>query len=382
MFARGTITSLWLGLAVGLVSLNTLCAQTTQPAAAPAATEPAAAAVAPLAPGAGAAPAAADEVPNARYSFIGIVNGSAVAVRCGPSESYYPTLRLNKGDHVVAVGYKFDWLKIVPPKGSFSYVATMYVHREPGSSSASVTGTNVRVYAGSSLNQVKSQKQLELNAGDKVTILGEAEEFYKIAPPEGAYLYVSKRFVDPVRQATAHELETPVAPAGAHETGSAAGASAAGEIRPLDHTAAGAAEPAAGAGMGAGAAASAPQGEATELVPATPSAEAPAPAPAATGKASEELARLNIDFEAVQKQPIGERSLGELRQLSFANPTKPWPPARMRPWASAAPPSTAPQWCVPSRISRTNCWPRGRMPPRSTPSRPTMKISAARSRRG
>ena len=297
MLTSRTIATLSLGLAVNLVSLNILCAQTTQPVIEPTAAAADApvwpAAPAPAAPGAAAA--AAEDVPNAPYSFVGTVNGSGVNVRSGPAESYYPTSQLNKGDRVVVVGIKFDWLKIVPPKGSFSYVSKKFVRQDPGSSVGIITATNVRVIAGSSMNQLKVQEQMKLNTDDKVTIIGDAEEYFKISPPEGAYLYVAKKFVEPVRQATTRETEAPVAPlAGRPSTAIPA-------IRPLT-------------GNETGGTAAAPQGESTELIPAVPAVPGHQAAAPATGKASEELVKLNADLEAVQKQPISERPLGELRQ--------------------------------------------------------------------
>src|SRR5437870_10093343 len=66
--------------------------------------------------------AAAPAVDNSKVSFAGVVNSNAVYVRSGPGENYYATLKLEKGAQVTVVGLKFDWLKIVPPDGSFSYV--------------------------------------------------------------------------------------------------------------------------------------------------------------------------------------------------------------------------------------------------------------------
>ena len=37
-----------------------------------------------------------------------IVNANAVYVRAGPAESYYPTMKLDKGTKVKAVGMKLD----------------------------------------------------------------------------------------------------------------------------------------------------------------------------------------------------------------------------------------------------------------------------------
>ncbi len=292
MLARGTIAKISLGLSVNLVFIGALCAQTTQPVAAPDAVVPELSAT-PAVPAVTAGAPGTEEVPNARYSFVGTVNGSGVNVRSGPAESYYPTAQLNKGDRVVVVGSKFDWLKIVPPKGSLSYISKKFVRQEPGSNVGVVTGTNVRILAGSTMNQLKVQEQLKLNTDDKVTIIGDAEEFFKIAPPEGAYLYVHKKFVDPVRQATAQETEPPAAPAVSHGTTGITPL-----IRPLTGDAA----------------AGGPWGDTPELVPtvpATPGQEAALPP---IGKASAELAKLNADYDAVLKQPIGERPLGELRQ--------------------------------------------------------------------
>lgn len=288
MLARGTIAKISLGLAVNLVSIGALCAQTTQPVAAPAAPEMPSV---PAVPAVTAGAAGAEEVPNARYSFVGTVNGSGVNVRSGPAESYYPTAQLNKGDRVVVVGSKFDWLKIVPPKGSFSYISKKFVRQEAGSTVGVVTGTNVRVIAGSTMNQLKVQEQMKLSTDDKVTIIGDAEEFFKINPPEGAYLWVHKKFVDPVRQATTKETEPPAAPAAGHGNGITP------LIRPL---------------TGEGAAGT--QGESTELVPAVPATPGQEAALPPIGKASAELAKLNADYDAVQKQPIGERPLADLRK--------------------------------------------------------------------
>ena len=49
---------------------------------------------------AGDSPTVAPEVPNAKFNFVGEVNGNSVYVRSGPSDSYYPTAKLNKGTRV------------------------------------------------------------------------------------------------------------------------------------------------------------------------------------------------------------------------------------------------------------------------------------------
>jgi uncharacterized protein YgiM (DUF1202 family) len=139
------------------------------------------------------------QVENSKYQFEGAVNTSAVFVRSGPGEGYYATQKLDKGATVTVVGIKFDWLKIVPPEGSFSYVGAVFVDRSGDGSIGRINRNDVNVRCGSLLNEMKTTVQTHLNAGDEVQIIGKDDEYLKIKPPEGSYLYVSKEFVDPVR---------------------------------------------------------------------------------------------------------------------------------------------------------------------------------------
>ena len=145
------------------------------------------------------APAATPDVPNAPFNFIGEVSANNVYVRSGPSDSYYPTMKLNKGARITVRGSKFQYLKIEPPPGSFSYVGKAYVERRGDGSVGRVT-TAANVRTGSELNPMKTTVQTKLEPGTDVKILGEQEEYYKIEPPPGAYLYVQKDFVAPVER--------------------------------------------------------------------------------------------------------------------------------------------------------------------------------------
>ena len=150
-----------------------------------------------------AAPVRAEQTPqgieNARNSAIGLINTDGVYVRSGAGDNYYPTTKLNKDKEVTIVGEKFDWLKIVPPQGSFCYVAKAFVDKNPDGT-GTVNRDDVNVRAGSELNTIKTTVQAQLSTGQKVKILDEVDEYYKIAPPDDAYLFVKKDFVDFVKQ--------------------------------------------------------------------------------------------------------------------------------------------------------------------------------------
>jgi len=138
------------------------------------------------------------EVENAKSAFLGDIK-SATFVRSGPSENFYPTLKLEKGAKVTVVGIKYNWLKIEPPKGSFSYVAKAFVKRHgDGAEGVVDANANPNVRAGSDLNAVKTTVQTKLQPGQHVKIVGEQDEYFKIEPPAGAYLYVDQQFVNAV----------------------------------------------------------------------------------------------------------------------------------------------------------------------------------------
>ena len=137
------------------------------------------------------------EVPNAKYNFFGEITGNGVAIRSGPSENYYATGKLDRGAKVKVVGIKFNWLKIEPPAGSFSYVGKAFVDRH-GDGKQGKTNNTANVRAGSSMNPMKTTIQTRLVAGQDVKILGEEDEYYRIEPPQGAYVYVSDQFVRPI----------------------------------------------------------------------------------------------------------------------------------------------------------------------------------------
>ena len=162
--------------------------------------------IAPLAVKAGLPPdAARDQTPsqvqvieNAETQYPGIITTNAVYIRCGPAESYYPTMKLDKGARVTVVGIKLDWLKIVPPDGSFCYISKAFVDRNGDGTAGKVNKDAVNVRAGSALNGLKVVPLCQLSVGMDVKIVGEQDEYYKITPPEGkAFVYVNKQFVEP-----------------------------------------------------------------------------------------------------------------------------------------------------------------------------------------
>jgi len=248
-------------------------------------------------------------VENSKYQVQGVINGGPVNVRSGPGEGYYATQLLDKGASVTVVGIKFDWLKIIPPDGSFSYVGSVFVDRSADGATGKINRNDVHIRAGSQVNASKTTVQTLLGIGDTVQILGKEDEYLKIKPPAGAYLYVNKQFVDIVKAqpgaaALSADSQT-AAPSGATGSNNVAPAELPRTNSPTIETpeVITTATPAAATTMPT----TAPSP--TAMAAATRPAVAAAP-PAPTGE--ELFGKYEQEFTELSKQPLAEQSLGDL----------------------------------------------------------------------
>lgn len=155
-------------------------------------------------------PEATRTVSDAGGSFVAEVVGNDVYLRSGPGTNFYHCGKLYKGDRVQVVKVQQGWSCIVPPPGCFSWVAIQYVGiNMENPTQGIITGDKVGVYAGSDYVEPmhSTSRQVVLNRGQMVKLLSEEkDDYYKIAPPEGAYLWVHSQYLQPVRSL----METPL----------------------------------------------------------------------------------------------------------------------------------------------------------------------------
>jgi uncharacterized protein YgiM (DUF1202 family) len=162
------------------------------------------------------------------FPYTAEIMGDNVYIRSGSGTNFYECSKLNKGDKVKVVGKVFSWSRIVPPKGSFSWIYMQYVNIDPENPTVgTVTGDNVRVYAGSNTNNRRptfsTALQGKLKKGDKVKLLNEQmDDYYKIEPPPFAYLYVSSNFIKPVENTSPMPLLSPELPVTEMQSGQTA----------------------------------------------------------------------------------------------------------------------------------------------------------------
>jgi len=131
-------------------------------------------------------------------SWKGQITASDVYVRSGDSTNHYTVCKLDAGNHVTVVGERGDWYEIAPPAGAFSLVSGEYVDTTDGQTGI-INGDNVRVRAGSLLNDNKYTVQAMLPKGTAVNIIGRNPDgFFRIEPPPGATLWISRAYVQPI----------------------------------------------------------------------------------------------------------------------------------------------------------------------------------------
>lgn len=136
------------------------------------------------------------------FPYVAEIIGNNVNVRSNAGTQYYPCGKLNKADIVEVVSSQRGWSCIVPPAGSFSWISMRFVNIDPDNPNIGiVTGDNVHVYVGAEGRAPihSDAVQLNLKKGEKVALLGEEkDDYYKIVPPVGAYLWISTQFVKPL----------------------------------------------------------------------------------------------------------------------------------------------------------------------------------------
>lgn len=128
--------------------------------------------------------------------YVATVTGDRVYVRSGADRNNYEIGQLAKGDLVYVVGASRGWLQILPPNGSFCLIAKEYVELDPGGGSGAVKGDYINVRAGTAIYKNRDSSVLTVvRKGTKLKVLGAADSYYQISPPEKAYFFISPQFV-------------------------------------------------------------------------------------------------------------------------------------------------------------------------------------------
>ena len=140
-------------------------------------------------------PLLAQEGTDVELPARGTVTADKVNLRCGPGTEFRSFFHLNRGDRLTVVMKKGDWYAVEPPAGVFFFIHKRYVSKGKKLAEGyegEVLGNNVNVRSGIG---DKDRVMGQLNRGDKVLIVGEKEQWFKIRPPEGMFVWMAAKYV-------------------------------------------------------------------------------------------------------------------------------------------------------------------------------------------
>ncbi|XAM01258.1 hypothetical protein OT109_07675 [Phycisphaeraceae bacterium D3-23] len=138
--------------------------------------------------------------------YTAVITNNEVEVRSGAGRAYYVVGVMETGQRVEVVDVLFDasWYQIVVPSGVHSYVSKAFVNAQ-GDGSVGVINANRTECKAAALRGPGASYRVQhlFSQGDRVEIVGEEGNYYKIVSPEEAYVFVPAGVL---RRATAQEL--------------------------------------------------------------------------------------------------------------------------------------------------------------------------------
>ncbi len=152
-------------------------------------------------------PETAEAQPPQRYWLR--VTGDRVNLRSRPDTNSTIITKLNTDDVLAGHESLFDWHRVKPPQGVFSYVHRDYIRRDGDTGTVTVSTGNLRVRTGSTertLDPRQSEAQILLPNGTAVEILGTHGDWLKIVPPDDVWMYVAADFVEEIPPPEAQAL--------------------------------------------------------------------------------------------------------------------------------------------------------------------------------
>ena len=130
---------------------------------------------------------------QSQVPFDGTVTEDNVQVLAGAGRTFYTVGEVQRGTPVHVDEMVHSWYKIVPPEGVASYVSKAFVDLKGDGRRGVVNENRTDVKAANIEGPGRSfsyRAQVLLNRGDEVKVLGAEGDFYKIEPPEGAYVFL------------------------------------------------------------------------------------------------------------------------------------------------------------------------------------------------
>jgi uncharacterized protein YgiM (DUF1202 family) len=150
---------------------------------------------------------------KAAESYVGeIVAANGTDIYAGGGKQFYTVGKVEAGQRVVVRGELFQWYRIVPPAGVYSYVTKSLVDATGDGRRGVVNRPRAEVTSASIDGPgVSYSRQAFLDKGDIVTIVAEEGSFYKIEPPADAIVWLPPNSVRKVEGVSVDSILKPTA---------------------------------------------------------------------------------------------------------------------------------------------------------------------------
>ncbi|KAA5541377.1 hypothetical protein FYK55_17550 [Roseiconus nitratireducens] len=146
-------------------------------------------------------PEPVDAVEETAPYVVFVAQASSFA-RCGPGEDHYRTDPLRQGQELEVYLETGDgWLGIRPPEDSFCWLPAHATDLSSDGSTATVRDDETVVWIGTQLGRARRYRwQVQLNAGEQVSVIGKMERdgkegpetWLRIVPPSGEFRWVHR----------------------------------------------------------------------------------------------------------------------------------------------------------------------------------------------
>lgn len=143
-----------------------------------------------------------DSDPQESAPYVVFVSEPSAFVRCGPGTVHYRTEPLRRGQELeVYVETADGWLGVRPPEQSFCWMPADAVEQSGDGTTATILEDKTVAWIGTHLGQARRYRwQVELNAGEQVSILGQNDRegsagtktWFRIVPPPGEFRWIHR----------------------------------------------------------------------------------------------------------------------------------------------------------------------------------------------
>lgn len=150
---------------------------------------------------------------KAAESYVGeVVAAGGTDIYAGGGKQFYTVGKVEAGQRVVVRGELFQWYRIVPPAGVYSYVTKSLVDATGDGRRGVVNRPRAEVTSASIDGPgVSYSRQAFLDKGAIVTIVAEEGSFYKIEPPADAIVWLPPNSVRKVEGVSVDSILKPKA---------------------------------------------------------------------------------------------------------------------------------------------------------------------------